>query len=132
MTTANRAVAHTLCDAVIAGDFDTVLSVFHDECVVHESPVLPYGGDWKGPEGFAQLFAVISTMFTLSIDRYEVFGDGDTVAVRADTTFTSLASGTSLQTAVVEVYRIADGKIIDADIFYKDASAITRLAGPVS
>jgi hypothetical protein len=43
-------------------------------------------------------------------------------------TFTSLATGESLQTTVVELYTVVAGQITHADVYYKDPGAVTALA----
>lgn len=129
MSKQDGAVAAKLLDSFIAGDMDGALSTIHADCVVHESQALPYPGDWHGPAGFGELVGKLVEYFDVKFSSYEVIDGGDTVAMRAFATFTSRASGQSLETSIVEIYRFRDGQIIDADIFYKDPSAIRELVG---
>ncbi|HEY1968988.1 MAG TPA: nuclear transport factor 2 family protein [Pseudonocardia sp.] len=127
MDTSGTAIASKLLDSFIAGDLAAALSTIHPDCVVHESPALPYPGDWHGPDGFNQLVSTMVSLFELTFDRYEVIDNGDTVSMRAYATFTSRTSGRSVDTSIVEIYRFQDGQIVDADIYYKDPTAIRDL-----
>lgn len=46
--------------------------------------------------------------------------------------FTARASGKSVEMAVVEVYSICEGLIVQLDLFYKDPSAVTFAGGVTS
>jgi hypothetical protein len=48
--------------------------------------------------------------------------------MRAFARFTSRANGRSINTSIVEIYRFRDDQIIEADIYYKDPTAIRDLA----
>lgn len=129
MNSSNGDVAAKLLDSFIAGDIASALSTIHPDCVVHESPALPYPGDWHGPEGFGELVRTMAGLFEVTFSGYELIDDDTSVAMRAYATFTSRANGKSLDTVVVEMYRFRDGQIVDADIFYKDPGGIRELAG---
>jgi len=124
----NGAVAAKLLDSFIAGDMAGAVSVIHADCVVHESRALPYPGDWHGPDGFTTLVGTMVGLFDVTFAGYEIIDDGDGVSMRAFATFTSRATGRSLDTSIVEIYRFRDGQIVDADIYYKDPGAIRDLA----
>jgi hypothetical protein len=123
----NGAVAARLLDSFIASDLAGAVSTIHADCVVHESQALPYPGDWHGPAGFTELVGVMTGLFDVSFAGYEIIDDGDQVSMRAHATFTARATGRSLSTSIVEIYRFRDGQIVDADIFYKDPSAVRAL-----
>ena len=133
--TDNSAAPRKLLDSFQAGDLEAAVSAIHPDCVLHEAASLPYAGDWHGRDGFRELVKVMLGAFDLKIEGYEVYEAGDTIAMKAVGTFTPRASGRSVTMPLVEIYRIQDGMIIDADIFYKDAKEIHDLAAegaPVS
>ena len=67
--------------------------------------------------------------FDLKILGYEVYVSApDTVSMKAEGAFTSKSSGRTVTMPLLEIYKIKDGLIIDADIYYKDALEINRLA----
>jgi hypothetical protein len=47
--------------------------------------------------------------------------------MNANITFTSKATGRSLTMPVVEIYRGANGQLIDMDIYYKDTAVLLAL-----
>lgn len=118
-----------LLDSFAAGDLDLALSAIHPDGVLHEADSLPYAGDWHGHDGFRQLVGIMLSSFDLKILGYEVYTSApDTVTMKAEGTFTSKKSGRSSTMPLVEIYKIRDGLIVDADIYYKDAMEINRLA----
>jgi ketosteroid isomerase-like protein len=123
----NASVAAKLLDSFIAGDLAGAVSVWHPDCVVHESRALPYPGDWHGPAGFTELVTTMTGLFDVTFAGYEIIDNGEMVSMRAHATFTAKATGRSLETSIVEIYRFADGRIVDADIYYKDPSGIREL-----
>jgi ketosteroid isomerase-like protein len=42
-------------------------------------------------------------------------------------TFTARASGKGVEMALVEVYTVRDGLIVELDVYYKDPSAVAAL-----
>jgi ketosteroid isomerase-like protein len=110
------------------GDIQAVLGEFHPECQVHEADSLPYPGTHTGLEGFTELLGSMHTSFDITLENSEIFDAGDTVVQRVQMTFISRKSGRKISMPVVEVYKFRDGKIIDADVYYKDAAAVGELA----
>lgn len=118
-----------LLDSFSAGDLEAAVSAIHPDCVLHEAESLPYAGDWRGHGGFRELVGIMLSCFDLKILGYEVYESApDTVSMKAEGIFTSKKSGRSVMMPLVEIYKIKDGLIFDADIYYKDAMAINRLA----
>lgn len=128
MSSESATAAKKLLDSVIAGDLETASSTLHAECVIHEPENLWYGGDWKGPDGFAQILGLMTSKLDIRVDSYELYEAGDVAVMNAQITFTAKPNGRSLNTSVVEIYKARDGQLIDMDIFYKDTAAVLALA----
>jgi hypothetical protein len=47
-------------------------------------------------------------------------------------TFTSRASGKSVEMRLVEVYTVRNGLIVELDVYYKDPSAVAALLAVVT
>ncbi len=124
----NSAAPRKLLDSFMAGDLEGALSAIHPDCVLHEAESLPYAGDWHGKEGFKELVGIMLGAFDLKINGYEVYPSTDVISMKAEGVFTSRKTGRSVTMPLVEIYRIRDGLIVDADIFYKDAMEINKLA----
>jgi hypothetical protein len=128
MASPNKALLERFLSSLGAGDVAAAAACFHQQGVLHEADVLPYGGDHRGgPEGFLGLLNAINSTYTMTIGKSEVLDAEERVVVLADVTMTSKISSASMETSLVEVFSFADGLIIDDDVFYKDAAAVAGL-----
>jgi ketosteroid isomerase-like protein len=103
-------------------------SLLHDDFVLHESGGLPFSGDYHGPLGFFELLAKMNDVLELAAGPIstDLLGD-NAVAARFRLTFTSRASGESVEMPLVEIYTVRDGQIAELDVYYKDPAAVTAL-----
>jgi uncharacterized protein len=103
-------------------------SLLHDDFVVHEAGGLPFSGDYHGSQGFFELLNRMNDVLELAAGPVttDPLGD-DAVAARFRLTFTSRASGKSVQMALVEIYTLRDGRIAELDVYYKDPGAVAAL-----
>lgn len=114
--------------AFASGDIAGALSFLAPDAVVDEAHGLPFSGRYVGPDGFLEILGKMSAVLGATVDKIEVHDSGDVVTGKLSLTFTSSATGEALQTTVVELYTVADGKITHADVYYKDPGAVTALA----
>jgi ketosteroid isomerase-like protein len=117
----------TLKEFVHAGDRTTALEMVDQDAVWREAETLPWGGEWRGPDGFARLTREIDTLAELTVRGQEIVRAGEVVEMRLDAVFTSRRSGRRLPMKVVEHYRVREGRIYGADAFYKDTQAVNDL-----
>jgi ketosteroid isomerase-like protein len=123
-----QAIVVKFVNANLEGRLDDSRSLLHDEFVVREAGGVPYSGDYHGPQGFFELFMKINDVLELTPDpAIQYLVADDTVAMRYRLTFTSRASGKSVEMDVVEVFSIRDGLIVELDVFYRDPSAVKAL-----
>jgi nucleoside-diphosphate-sugar epimerase/ketosteroid isomerase-like protein len=115
----------TLEDFVRGGE--GALAMVDENAVWREAESLPWGGEWRGPDGFARLTREIDVLAELTARGHEIVRAGDVVELRLDAVFTSRKSGRQLPMKVVEHYRVHDGKIYGADAFYRDTQAVNDL-----
>ncbi|HEV7689121.1 MAG TPA: nuclear transport factor 2 family protein [Acidimicrobiia bacterium] len=113
--------------ALAAGDVKTCLALLHPDNVFDEAPGLPFGGDYSGHEGFIRLLKDVGRLFEVKLSEPQVSPAGDCVLVRLTGTFTSRATGRTLETPVVDLYTVRDGKVARVDVFYKDTRAMAQL-----
>jgi ketosteroid isomerase-like protein len=123
------AIVRQFYELLGAGKFEEASQFLHEDLVVHESPALPYGGDYHGKAGFAELGARLTEGFdaapTGAVDYIDA---GDKVIVRIPSRFTWRATGQSVEMNVVEVATLQNGQIVDLDVYYKDPGALSALA----
>jgi nucleoside-diphosphate-sugar epimerase/ketosteroid isomerase-like protein len=109
------------------GDLTGALRMVDEEAVWREAATLPWGGEWRGPDGFARLTREIDTLVELSVRGYDIVEAGEAVEMRLDAVFTSRTSGRRLPMEVVEHYTVREGKVHGANAFYKDTQAVNEL-----
>jgi nucleoside-diphosphate-sugar epimerase/ketosteroid isomerase-like protein len=110
-----------------AGDMSGALEMVDDEAVWHEAETLPWGGQWRGPDGFTRLEAAINTSAEMTVRDSAIVEAGEVVEMRLRLVFTSHTSGRQLPMDVVEHYTVREGKIHGANAFYKDTQAVNDL-----
>ena len=127
MRTSNIAIGEGLIAGVKARDLESVLALMHPEVEVFEPASLPYGGTWKGRDGFAELLQKIMGLADLSIgDDPKIHETSDGLIMEMQVTFTSHKDGEAFATSAVEVDRLRDGLVREIDVFYKDVAAINE------
>jgi uncharacterized protein len=136
-----RATVDRFMQALMAERFDEARGLLlHDDFVVHEAGGVPYSGEYRGPQGFFELFAKMNEDLELAPDpavQYllaDLLADDtadlpidDTVAIRYRLKFTARASGRSVEMSLVEIYTVRAGLITELDVYYKDPSAVAAL-----
>jgi ketosteroid isomerase-like protein len=125
----NLDVVSRLFRAIEQRDGQVALAAWDDEAVISEPGFLPYGGEYRGREGVARHAA----RWLNTWDRLQgpderplraVFLDADDHVVAVWRLRARREDGTALAARVVGVYRVADGKIVAAQMFYSDRAAI--------
>ena len=124
----NRATLEAFVQAFIDGDSQRMRSYLAADVVLHEAAVLPYGGDHVGVEGFFSSLQTASSIFDAEALKWELMDAGDKVILHMLVRLTSHRTGKILEIPVVEIFTFRDGKIIDDDVYYKDASLVAGLA----
>lgn len=130
MTEKGEATVREFYGLVAEGRLEDACGVLHDELIIRVPPGLPYSGDYHGPAGFLDDMSRITALFEPKPVRVDYLGTTDPVVLKILGRFTSRTSGRSLETDIVELFYVRDGKIVELDIYYKDPAAITALATP--
>lgn len=110
-----------------SGDRSGAMEMVDEDAVWHEAESLPWGGQWRGPDGFTRLEAAIDSSAEMTVRDSAIVDAGDAVEMRLRLVFTSRESGRRLPMDVVEHYTVRGGKIHGANAFYKDTQAVNDL-----
>jgi uncharacterized protein len=117
----NLALVTSMYDAAKRGDLDTFVAALSPDVVVIEPAFLPYGGTYRGVEGFLSLFGDLATTFHvagLNVDR--VIAHGDIVLGFLRMPFADRKSVLD----VIEQSTVRDGKVTEMRIFVHDLGAL--------
>jgi ketosteroid isomerase-like protein len=122
-----------LFDAVRRRDQADVREVYHPQIVIHESPSLPYGGDYHGhEEALSHLAGYYRTWDPLRPEAGQphppIFLEttGDSVVVLWQEQAVAPQSGEPIVLPALGVYTVRDGKVIESRMF-QDTAAIRGL-----
>lgn len=122
------ATVNRFYELIPAGRLDEVAALLHDDLVIREPAGLPYGGDYHGPAGFADIMGRIVAALEIGVaGPVDVREAGDCVLVRFVGRFASRSSGASVETDIVELFTVHDSKITELDVYYKDPGAVAAL-----
>jgi ketosteroid isomerase-like protein len=94
------------------------------EVVIKETSDLPFGGEFHGLEGNAELIGKMTSVFDLSILEKTFFDAGDTIAVKLLACFTPRNGDEPMKLDIVELITVRDDRIVELDIYHKTPSAI--------
>lgn len=104
--------------------FEEASHFLSPDVVVKETPDLPFGGDYHGHVGNAELVQRMTSVFDLAILRSTFFDAGDTVTAKLLACFKPKAGGDPLELEIVELITVRDGLIVELDIYHKTPSAL--------
>lgn len=114
-------------------DWGGLRALIADDFEVCEAPSLPYGGLYRGPDGFVELIQKLYETWELKIDpqdpsrRLDVIND--IVVSRSILRATGRRTGIHFEHPHVEFLRIVDGRIKHLEVFYWDTALVAAAAG---
>lgn len=109
-------------------DYDRVAEYLDPDVVLHQAPGLPFTGTgtWRGRDGLERFLAVFSELWeSMEFLEQEHWGDGTTVVVRNLVRFRARSTGRAVETLIMQLIKVRDGRMLECRPFYWDPSAIT-------
>lgn len=123
-------VAEAFFACLQSGDVEGAAALVTDDVELVEAGGVPHAGTYRGREGFFELLGRMGSLLGgVELTDYTASDAGDFVVGRMTATFTAKAGDGRISMPVVELYRIRDGKLAHADIYYKDPSLFAGLDG---
>jgi uncharacterized protein len=111
--------------------FEGMAETLHPDVVLHQSPDLPYGGEWKGHEGFKKWSIAMSEAYEyLDVRDPQFFENEDTVVILCRLITRSRATGTELEYPMAQVMKIRGGKLVECRPFYWNVPAYISACTP--
>jgi ketosteroid isomerase-like protein len=132
MSQGNVEVVQSLFRGVEERDLEAYLAAWDREIVVREPGSLPYGGEYRGPEGVRRHAAAwLRTWSPLQPGDERKLGAafvdaGDDVVVRWRLRAQAPDGERMLNMPMVRFYKLREGKVMLAQMFYSDTVAVLR------
>ena len=112
-----------------AGRWDVVRPYVSDEIVLHVPPGLPFGGDYRGWQGYMNALKTIGAFFTeLKSTPREFANVGNKVVVMNRLSGRIAKNGKAISFPLTDIWELKDGKVVEITAFYYDTKAIADLA----
>ena len=120
-------------EAFNRGDYEAVLALMHPDVAVHDRPEVPDPRDYQGLEGAREAFAGVIEMFAqYEIEPVEFIDGGEHIVVVLRQRGRGLASGVDVESEIVHVWTVRDGKAVDLRAFSSREDALDHLGWPSS
>jgi len=121
-------IVKELYAALPAGDWDAYKNHTHADFRVVESESLPYAGVFHGMDGFMQLIEKVFGMFSEFDAQPNTFAaGGNMVMVEVNIKMTGRASGNSIHTQLIEVFKFEGEKVIEICPFYFNTDLVNSI-----
>ena len=116
--------------AEAGASFAVMAATLDRDVVLHQSPDLPWGGEFRGHAGYEDWARQMSRAFDrLEVADTRVFADGDTVVITCRLVTRSRASGETLDLPMTQVVRVRGGRIVEFRPFYWNVPAYREAVG---
>jgi ketosteroid isomerase-like protein len=125
----NLKIVKIMAENGILGRWDIVRQYVADDLVMHVPPGLPFGRDYRGWDGYLQVFKELATFFTdLKSGETELASVGDKVIVMTTLSARIARNGKPISFPITAIWQLQDGKVVDILPFYYDTKTICDLA----
>ncbi|WP_242382627.1 nuclear transport factor 2 family protein [Actinomadura luzonensis] len=113
--------------------YEQVAEHLDPEVVLHQAPGLPFtgSGTWRGHDGMERFLARFSEVWeSMEFLEQEHWGDEDTVVVKNRVRFRARATGEEVDTLIVQLITVRNGRMLECRPFYWDPQAIAAACRP--
>ena len=100
-----------------------------DDVVLHQSPDLPWGGEFAGPKRYEEWARAMSAVFDqVDMRDPQFFEQDDTVVIVGTLATRARATGERMELPMTQVVTVREGKITDFRPFYWNVPAYIAAA----
>jgi uncharacterized protein len=125
----NLHIVKTMTENGILGRWDIVKPLIADDLVLHVPEGIPYGGIYRGWQGYLNIFAAMGKFWSeLKIGPSQFTTYENKVAVISHLNGRIARTGKDVSMPLAEVWEIRDAKICAITAFYFDTKLISDLA----
>jgi ketosteroid isomerase-like protein len=115
MANPNVAVSERFTKALYASDQETIRALLAPDFVLRQDKALPYGGEYKGADGFLTFMAAFMKTYEIeALEQKHTFltDDPDTVIFEFAFRGTQLVANVKFDTTLLEYWKFRNGKIV--------------------
>jgi ketosteroid isomerase-like protein len=125
----NLKIVKAMTENGILGRWDIVQPLVADDVVIHAPEGIPYGGVYRGWQGYLNIFAAMGKFWSdLKVGPSEFTTYSNKVAVISQLNGRIARTGKEVSMPLAEVWEIKGGKVAAITAFYFDTKLITDLA----
>lgn len=129
VTDENVKIVRTMAANGILGRWGIVRQYVSDDLVMHVPPSLPFGGDYRGWDGYLQMFNALGAFFTdLSPAEAQFAACGDRVIVMTTLSGLIAKNRRPISFPITAIWEVKNGKVVDIVPFYYDTKRICDVA----
>ena len=119
-------------NAGAGASFAGLAETLDPEVSLHQSPDLPWGGEFHGHAGYEDWARRMNAAFDqLQVGDRRFFVEGDTVIVTCRLVTRSRATGSTLDLPMAQVVRVRGDRIVDFRPFYWNVPAYREAVGGI-
>ena len=112
-----------------AASFDAMQATLDPEVVLHQSPDLPFGGDFTGHAGYRQWADAMRALFDrVDAQNPAFYESGNTIVITCDLLTRTRRTGEEMKLPMAQVVTLRNGKIIEFRPFYWNVPAYLAAA----
>lgn len=105
--------------AQAGANFDGMAATLDPDIQLHQSPDLPWGGEWSGHQGFKDWSVEMSSHFdVVDVQDAQYFESGSQVVILCRLVTHSIATGETLDYPMAQVVTVERGRITEFRPFY--------------
>jgi len=128
LPTAPIEVVRRLYQAFAERELDVIPQLVSPDVVITQDPALPWGGRYEGHDGMGEFTLKLLGAIDSAVTVHELFEAGDRVVQYGRTAGTVRATGEPFDIAECHVWRVEDGRAVEAQYFI-DSAVMLRALG---
>ena len=110
--------------------FAAMAATLDPDVVLHQSPDLPWGGEFHGHAGYEEWARHMSRAFDrLGVEDRRFFTNGDTVVITCRLVTRARATGETLNVPMAQIVRVRGDRIVEFRPFYWNVPAYRDVVG---
>jgi hypothetical protein len=124
----NLDVVRPIYDAYAKKDLEAILAPLDDEFEFRQSQLVPWGGSYRGREGFMEFLGKITTHVDSAVEIEETIEAGDHVVVIGRSRGTVKATSRPFDVRAVHVWNLRAGKPLSLDVYLDTPAMLEALS----